>query len=119
MAVLRSVVAVVAGFGFMLTFAGLVAPVLAAIAGMVGFLAANGLAAITAGWLAARIAGRAELAHAIALAAVIAIGTVIAAASEPPAPQPGWYIPVAGLVGIAGIIVGGWLRSAAAEAARP
>lgn len=118
MSALRSVAAVVMGLAFMLTFAGLVAPVLAAFAGVPGFLAANAMAAVIGGWLAARIAGRAELAHAVALAVVIAIGTILAASVEPPVPQPVWYVPVAGLVGVTGVLIGGWLRGAAAEARR-
>lgn len=103
----------------MLTFAGVVAPVLARLAGAIGFLAANGTAAVIAGWLAARIAARAPFAHAAALAVVMAIGTIAAAVSAAPSHQPGWYAPVAGLVGVAGVLFGGWLRSAAADAARP
>lgn len=116
---LRSLAAVVVGFAFMLTFAGVVAPVLAAVLGLPGFLAANGMSAVIAGWLVARIAGHAELAHAAGLAAVIAVGTVIFASVEPLSPQPGWYVPVAGVVGVAGVLFGGWLRSAAARVPRP
>jgi hypothetical protein len=119
MAPLRSIAAIVVGLAFMLTFAGMVAPVLGALAGVAGFLGANGMAAVIAGWLAARIAGYAELAHAIGLAAILAIGTLMAASGETPPHQPGWYVPVAGVVGVAGVLAGGWLRSAAAEAARP
>lgn len=119
MSVLRSVAAVALGLAFMLTFAGVVAPVLGAMLGALGFLAGNGMSAVIGGWLAARIAGRAELAHAAALAAVIATGTIVALTTEPPAGQPGWYAPAAGVVGVAGVFMGGWVRAAAAEAARP
>ncbi len=103
----------------MLTFAGVVTRVLAALLGLPGFLAANGMSAVVAGWLVARIAGHAELAHAAGLAAVIAVGTLIAASVEAPSTQPGWYVPVAGVVGIVGVLFGGWLRSAAARVPRP
>ncbi len=119
MQALRSVAAVILGLAFMLSFAGIVAPVLGRIAGIAGFLLANGMAAVIAGWLAARIASYAELAHASALAAIIAIGTGVAASSPVPAHQPGWYVPVAGAIGVAGVVFGGWLRSAAARATRP
>jgi hypothetical protein len=116
---LRSVAAVILGLAFMLSFAGIVAPVLGRIVGIAGFLMANVMSAVIGGWLTARIAGYAELAHAAGLAAIIAIGTIVAASAPLPAHQPGWYVPVAGLIGIAGVLFGGWLRSAAALAARP
>jgi hypothetical protein len=77
------------------------------------------MSAVIAGWLAARIAGYAEFAHAIGLAAIIAIGTLVAASSPVPDHQPGWYVPVVGAVGVTGVLFGGWLRSAAAVAPRP
>jgi hypothetical protein len=119
MIVLRSAVAIALGFAFLLTFAGLVAPVLGALAGVAGFLAANGMASIIAGWLAARIAGRAAFLHAVGLAVLIGIGTVVVVSGPLPEHQPRWYVPLAGVVGVAGVLFGGWLRSAAAGAARP
>ena len=119
MPLLRSVAAIALGLAFMLTFASVVAPVLGRLLGMAGLLAGNGTAAIIAGWLAARVAGHAPSAHAAVLAAVIAVGTVLAASSARPPHQPAWYVPVAGAAGVAGVLFGGWLRSAAARAARP
>lgn len=119
MHVLRSVVGIIVALAFMLTFAGLVAPVLAGIAGVAGFLAANGMSAVIGGWLAARVAGYAEFTHALALAVILAVGTFAAASAVPPGHQPGWYVPVAGIVGVTGVLVGGWIRAAAALAPRP
>lgn len=119
---LRSFTAILFGIAFMATTARILGPVLAAVFGVAGVLAGNGIAAVIAGWLAARIAGYAEFKHAIALAAAIGLLTVVVILGGPPPgepPQPGWYGPVVGLIGICGVLLGGWLRAAAADAARP
>ncbi len=132
---LRSVAAIVAGFGFMAStvMAGdLVATALfvpggltaaagggvpAAMPGM--YLAANlatsALGALFGGWLAARIGARAPFAHASALAALTAVLSAAAAFQAPAGVQPAWYAVVIGIIGVAGVLLGGKLRAAAAE----
>lgn len=134
---LRSIAAVVAGFGFMASTA-MVGTMLAAALFMSGgpgalastaavpaslpvmYLAANLatslLGAIFGGWLAARIGVSAPFAHAVALAALTAALSVISAFQAPPGAQPGWYAAVIGIVGVGGVLLGGKLR---AEAASP
>jgi hypothetical protein len=124
---LRSLTAVVAGFGFMTTAVligtNLVGVLLHA-AGypnlMVGAgLLVAGLAAVMGGWIAGRIAVVAPLQHAMALAALLALLTTMMMGGELPPGTPGWYPGVVGGVGVAGVLLGGWLRSAAAHAQRP
>jgi hypothetical protein len=126
MPLLRSLAAVLAGLGFMfsavLIGTGLMG-VLFLAGGMVrayiaASLALSGLAAIFGGWLAARIAGRLEMTHAAALAAVMAAMTLSIVFGERLEGQPGWYAPVVGAVGVAGVLAGGWLRASAADAMR-
>lgn len=136
MRMLRSVAAVVAGFGFTASTVmigtiiatalfipgGLTAAaggtVPAALPGM--YLAANlavsFLGAVLGGWLAARIAAFAPFAHAAALAALLAAMSIGSAMSAAETPQPRWYPIVIGAIGVAGVLLGGALRAAAAEA---
>ena len=86
---------------------------------IVASLAISALVAVLGGWLTARIAGRAEMRHAGALAAVFAGLTLMAVAAGPPPGQLAWYGPVVGALGVAGVLAGGWLRSAAVAATRP
>jgi hypothetical protein len=72
------------------------------------------LAAIMGGWITARLAGRAEMGHAAALALVMAAMTLQVVMGERPEGQPGWYAPVVGMLGVLGVLAGGWLRAAAA-----
>lgn len=127
MHLLRSTVAVLAGLGFMLSAVmigtGLVGSLLLP-AGLLGAYVAvslgiSFLAAMFGGWLAARIGGGAEMAHAGALAALLATMTVLVIAGDRPVQQPVWYAPTVGVLGVAGVLAGGWLRGAAAHAARP
>ena len=118
---LRSAAAIVAGLGFMLAGSMVGASVMGAVLGASGAYVAASLVtsasvAILGGWLTARIAGRSPMAHAIALAGVFGVLTVIAVTSVQVPGQPGWYGPTVGAIGVAGILVGGWLRSAAAAA---
>ena len=125
MLALRSLAAVLAGLGFMLSTVmigtGLVGVLLLS-AGMgraylVASLLISTLAAMFGGWLAARIAGFAEMTHAAALAALIGAMTVNIVLQGPPegvAPQPPWYAPAVGVLGVGGVLAGGWLRAAAA-----
>lgn len=132
MRLLRGFVAVVAGYLFMMatvvvgrivvanivaratTMAvvpdALPAPLLAA------NLAVSAFGAVMGGWLAARFAVVAPFAHAVALAALVAAISIMSALSVQLGPQPGWYGPVISVIGIAGVLLGGWLRATAARA---
>jgi hypothetical protein len=135
--VLRSVAAIVAGYGVMsLTVIGgtIIAASLFVPGGMpavaggaltglpAAYLAANlatgALGAVLGGWLTARIAAVAPLGHAAVLAvfpATLALGA--ATTNMPAGPQPGWYPIAIGVIGVAGVLTGGKLRAAAADAA--
>lgn len=121
---LRSLTAIVAGFGFMTTAVligtNLIGVLLHA-AGLANLMIAAGLvvaglAAVMGGWIAARIAGVAPFQHATALAALLAILTTMMLGGELPPGTPRWYPAIVGGVGVAGVLVGGWLRSAAGDA---
>ncbi len=132
---LRSVAAVLVGFGFMAAtvMAGtIIATQLfipggmrAAAAGAAPaavpplYLAANlalsFIGAVFGGWLAARIGDRAPMAHAAALAALTALLAIISASQTVAGPQPSWYAAVVGTIGVVGVLAGGKLRSAAAD----
>ncbi|MGF1550749.1 MAG: hypothetical protein ACFBQW_09545 [Sphingomonadaceae bacterium] len=77
------------------------------------------LSALAGGWLAARLAPRAPLAHAAALAAVIAIAGLVEGASAEAVNRPGWYLWTVTLLGMAGALAGGWMRSRTSSAALP
>jgi hypothetical protein len=77
------------------------------------------LGGVFGGWLAARIALFAAFGHAAVLAAIVALllfGLVAGAATDP---LPRWYPAAAGFMGVAGVLLGGKLRAAAAAAAGP
>jgi hypothetical protein len=121
---LRSAAAVVAGFGFLNTALWIGGGLIAALfqelgmgrAAVGAILVVSGLAAVMGGWITARIAGGAEMAHAGALAAIMGALTLSISLGERPEGQPGWYAPVVGAIGMAGILAGGWLRASAAAA---
>lgn len=121
---LRSAVAVVAGFGFVNTAlwigGGLIGAVLQALglgrAAVAAILLVSTLAAIMAGWITARLAGYAEMRHAAVLAAIMGAMTLSFALGDRPEGQPGWYAPVVGGLGVGGVLAGGWLRASAARA---
>ena len=133
MTMLRSVAAIVAGFGFMASTVmvgtiiatalfipgGLTAAESGAVPATlpIGYLAANMivsmLGAVLGGWLAARIAMHAPFPHALVLAAIVAGMSVVTAVSVP---QPAWYSVVIGAIGVIGVLLGGWLRASAAAA---
>jgi hypothetical protein len=133
---LRSIAAIVAGFGFMastvmvgtIVGSAIVPGGARAIAGGEGAafmpllfavvsLALGFVGAVMGGWLAARVGGPAPFAHAAALAALTAVLAVLSARHAPAGAQPAWYPWLAGLVGVAGVLIGGKLRATAAEAA--
>lgn len=106
---LRAVVAVMAGFGFMM-FAGVVAIGLST---LVAKLMVGALGALLGGWMAARLATFAPFNHAVVLAAIVAAVSISLMRS---AAQAGWYSIAAGVVGVLGVLAGGWIRSAADQA---
>ena len=134
-ALLRSVAAIVAGYGIMsLTVIGgiIIAAALfvpGGVQAMAGgapptglpaaYLAANlatgALGAVLGGWLTARdrrvravrSCGRPRRDRRASL-------TIGSAAAAPAGPQPGWYPIVIGVIGVAGVLAGGKLRAAAA-----
>jgi hypothetical protein len=82
-------------------------------------LVTGALAAVMGGWVAARFAAFAPFGHAVALAAIVAALTVASEAAMPRGSSPGVYSAVAGAVTVAGVLVGGKLRAAAAAARGP
>ncbi len=105
---LQSLVAVAAGFGFLM-FAGFVAAGLSTIAGK---LIVAGLGALMAGWMTARLATFSPLGHALVLALFVAAASV----SSIRGMSGGWYPVAAGIAGVAGVLTGGWIRAAADRA---
>ncbi len=72
------------------------------------------LAAIFGGWLAARLARRAPLGHAMAVGTIMLVLGLAAAAMESDGTsgsQPGWYLYALPLIGWIGASLGGVLRS--------
>jgi hypothetical protein len=133
---LRSIAAIVAGFGFMASTVMVGTIIATALfwpggstttAGQEGialmpalFVAARlgmgFVAAVMGGWLAARIGDRAPFAHAVALAVLTAVLAVLSAPHAPAETPAGWYPWVVAILGVAGVLLGGKLRAAAAEA---
>lgn len=132
---LRSIAAVVAGFGFMASTVmvgtivatalfipgGLASAASGAVPASVPsmYLAANLAAslpgAVFGGWIAARIGVSAPFAHAAALAALTAVLSIVSVFQAPSGAQPAWYAAVVGIIGVAGVLLGGKLRAAAAS----
>jgi hypothetical protein len=133
---LRSIAAVVAGFGFMAStvmVGSIIATALFIPAGVTAtpggaaaatipvlYVAANLLVsllgAVMGGWLAARIGAFAPLSHALALAILTAVLAAFSAFQVRDGAQPAWYPSVVGIIGVAGVLLGGKLRAAAAAA---
>ncbi len=131
--VLRSVAAIVAGYGIMslTVIAGSVPAAWLFIpaelrtgggdpsAGLpASYLAATlviGVAAtVLGGWLAARIAGFAPFGHAVVLAALVAAGSIAWYATMPAGSEPRLYRIAVEVIAVAGVLAGGKLRAAAA-----
>lgn len=106
---LRSLVAVIAGFGFMM-FSGFVAGGLST---LVGKLMVGALGAVIAGWMVARLATYAPFGHAVVLASVVAAASMSLIGSAGPA---GWYPITAAIISVLGVLAGGWIRAAADHA---
>jgi hypothetical protein len=136
MRILRSVVAILAGFWFMASavYAGSVvaARVLipADISGgrtpgtapsvyLAAVLAVIALGSLMGGWLAARTAPRAPFAHACVLAAISAAMSVDLLIRAPDLHQLRWYAVAKAVIGALAILLGGKLRAAAAAAGGP
>jgi hypothetical protein len=116
MRVLRSIVAIGIGLGFMAATTAVWTIVATAGAHPVATLAVAAGGAIIGGWLAARVAPGSPYAHAAALAALVAVIALPSATGVPQASQPGWYPAVLALVAVLGVLLGGKLRAAAASA---
>lgn len=139
MRILRSIVAILAGFGFMAStvMVGIIIAtavfVPEAANGPAGrppapemrpaYLAANvavsAMGAVMGGWLAARIGAFAPFTHAAVLAAIVAVLSVATMLDAPAAGQPRWYPIALSTIVVAGVLLGGKLRAAAAAAAGP
>jgi len=109
MRIARSLVAVLAGFGFLI-FAGLVAGGLSA---TVAKLLVAAFSAFTAGWMTARLAEFSPMGHAavLALFAAAASFSLIAGGNTG-----GWYATTSAVISVLGILAGGWIRAAADHA---
>lgn len=116
MHVLRSIIAIVIGLGFMAATTAVWAIVARGGASPYFNLAAAGVGAVIGGWLAARAAPGSPYAHAAALAAIVAVIVLPSATAAPRATQPGWYAAALALVAVLGVLLGGKLRAAAASA---
>lgn len=67
--------------------------------------------AMLGGWVVTRLAARRPFAHAVVLAGVVLLMSLpeLFHASAPPSGQPDWYRLVLPVLGIAGVLIGGWL----------
>lgn len=96
-----------AGFVFTLALRGRGDALLAVV-----HLACAGLGGVAGGLATARIAGRAPVAHAAALAALLLTVAVVSVARPAPGiePPPAWYLLTTGVVAGAGALLGGRVR---------
>jgi hypothetical protein len=109
MRIARSLVAVLAGFGFLL-FAGFVAGGLST---LVAKLLVGTLSALMAGWMTARMAAYSPFGHAFVLALFVGAANFSLIRGVSPA---GWYPLASAISGVAGVLAGGWIRAAADHA---
>ena len=119
MQVLRSVLAVVAGFAAAFVIVVIVTLAAAAALGLTEGsvtplylmlnLLGSALAAIAGGYVAARLAPSAPMQHGIALAIVMLLLSLSAVFSEPQPGQPGWYPVTIAIVGLVLTPVGSWM----------
>jgi hypothetical protein len=117
MKILRSVLAVVAGYlmaafaagaiGAMLFSAEATPPLVLRLLPGLFFLVVGGLAA---GFLAAAIAGWAPLGHAAVVAALAAVAGLMALADQS-APEPGWFLLLGTVLEAPAVLLGGVLTS--------
>ena len=116
MRLLRSILAIVIGLGFMAATTAVWAIVSRAGASPYANLGVAAVGGVIGGWLAARVAPRSPYAHAAALAALVAVIALPSATGAAQGPQSGWYPAALALVAVLGVLLGGKLRAAAAAA---
>jgi hypothetical protein len=114
---IRSVLAVVAGYvvicAIVLTFSWLLPPT--TVGSRMLFVAYGFLAALTGGYVAAVLAGRAPFRHAVALACAgvtLALLSLVFSLEE----EPLWFHLANTAVPTAGVLLGGWLKERQARA---
>ena len=76
-------------------------------------LVMSGMGAMLGGWVTARLAPSAEMAHVLALAALMILMSIpgLLGYGESQADQPRWYIYALPIFGVSAAVLGGWLRS--------
>ena len=131
MALLRSTIAILAGFWFMLaaSWAGSVVaarvllpdgahdgglPAALPVSYLVARILASASAAVMGGWLAARLAPSAPFGHACVLAAILAVMSLSLFTAAPAALW--WHSVANAVLGPLAVLLGGKLRAAAAVA---
>lgn len=126
---LRSILAVIAGFMVMVMFVGfgttiaagfMIGPVQAGtvvqppLAYLIVNLALSLVAAIIGGWVAGAIAGRDPMIHAGALSLLVlvlsVVSIIVARGTQEAAVQPKWYQLVVTILGVGGVLLGGVMR---------
>ena len=118
MGLVRSIVAIGIGLGFMAATTAVWAIVSRGGASPYANLGVAAVGAVIGGWLAARAAPGFPYAHAAALAALVAVIALPSATGASRGPHPGWYPAALALVAVLGVLLGGKLRAAAASAER-
>jgi hypothetical protein len=136
MRILRSIVAILAGFGFLVSTLMVGTVIATAIfipegasppggrppapemhpAYLAVNVAVSAMGAVMGGWLAARIGGAAPFMHAAVLAVIVAVLSVATLLNAPASAQPRWYLIVLSTIVVVGVLLGGKLRAAAAAA---
>ena len=76
-------------------------------------LVVSAMGAVLGGWVTARMAPSREMAHVAALAALMLIMTVpgLLGYGEHQTGQPAWYLYALPVLGVGGVLLGGWMRS--------
>jgi hypothetical protein len=82
---------------------------------LIANIAVSILAAMTGGWVAVRIAGRAPVGHTIALAALVGAMGVATSVTTAEGAQPLWYRVIIPVLGVAGVLIGGMHRPVASS----
>ena len=116
MGLVRSIVAIAIGLGFMAATTAVWAIVSRGAASPYANLGVAAVGGVIGGWLAARVAPGSPYAHAAALAALVAVIALPSATGASQGSQPGWYPAALALVAVFGVLLGGKLRAAAASA---
>jgi hypothetical protein len=116
MRLLRSIVAIAIGLGFMAATTAVWTIISRGGAHPYANLAVAAMGGVISGWLAARVAPGSPYAHAAALAAFVAVVALPSATGGSRGAQPGWYPAALALLAVLGVLLGGKLRAAAASA---